>query len=116
MIELIGASGTNILEVVASGRLTINVPSVPNAVSEIVTHNLGYIPLVFATVTNPFSGADNPRTMPDLNLNSATEVATEAKMVTVTDTLVSFQVQAFSGSVFVGDWEVRYWICRQIAS
>ena len=115
-VILQGTPGVQNLQVVKEGFLTLNVSAVPGGASDGVTHNLGYVPIVMATVIDANDPGENPRTLPDLVIQDASTIVAQTKMITVNESDVTFNIEVFSGSGYVGDWIIHYWLLRKAAA
>ena len=112
--KLIFNSNQNVLKVVDSDTVTISAIAGQGTVSEIY-HNLGFTPMVIATVKSPLMPGNNRAMCPYLS-SPWLSTGSMAQIINVTESLLQFEVQlGASATGSVGDWEFRYYLLQESA-
>lgn len=104
------------IELVSVGTTTLDA-ILDQGTFNLITHNLGIVPMVLATAHSPNFPANNRVMLPWVEDPGDATFHVIAQISNVTSTIVQFEVNLGSGATgHDGEWEIKYWLLRDRAN
>jgi hypothetical protein len=108
-------SNQNVLKIVSTGTAFV-VAVAGSGQFDVVTHNLGYVPMVMATCKSPLFPGSNRAMLPYISFPDTTGKVVATIEVVQTD-IIQFGVElGTTAAGSVGTWEFKYFLLQETAT